>query len=142
MSNSAKRGRVLFFSTRVNCSACHVGANLADEKYHNLGVGIDLEKPDLGRYEITKKDEDWGAFKTPTVRNVVYSAPYMHDGSLATLEEVVEHYNKGGVPNKNLSPKIVKLNLTPEEKTDLVEFMKACTGSFPQVQTDRLPSNP
>jgi cytochrome c peroxidase len=139
MSESAVRGRELFFSKKVNCSACHVGANLADEKYHNLGIGMTAEKPDLGRYEVTKKDEDRGAFKTPTTRNVTLSAPYMHDGSLKTLEEVVEHYNKGGTPNPQLSKKVVKLNLTDEQKADLVTFMKSCTGEFPKVETGRLP---
>jgi cytochrome c peroxidase len=114
-------------------------SNLTDEKYHNLGVGIDKATPDEGRFAITKDRKDWGAFKTPTIRNVASSAPYMHDGSLKTLEDVVEHYNKGGVPNKNLSDKIKKLDLKNHEKTELVEFMKACTGSFPKVETARLP---
>src|SRR5690606_20227396 len=96
MSDSAKRGRELFFSEKGNCTACHVGANFTDEKYHNLGVCMDASQPDLGRYEITKIEADTGAFKTPTVRNVTQTAPYMHDGSLKTLEEVVELYNKGG----------------------------------------------
>lgn len=139
MSASAKRGMELFFSKRVGCSACHVGANLADEQYHNLGIGMSAEKPDLGRYEVTKVEKDKGAFKTPTIRNVALSAPYMHDGSLATLEEVVEHYNKGGDKNKWLSDKIVPLKLTPEEKGDIVEFMRACTGTFPHVSSARLP---
>jgi cytochrome c peroxidase len=139
MSESAVRGKELVFSKRVGCSACHVGANLADEQYHNLGIGMDAAEPDLGRYTETKVEKDKGAFKTPTVRNVALSAPYMHDGSLSTLEEVVEHYNKGGSPNKWLSDKIVPLKLTPQEKLDLVEFMRACTGSFPQVASGRLP---
>lgn len=139
MSESAIRGRDLFFSERVNCAACHVGANLTDEKFHNLGVGMDAEKPDIGRAEITGDEKDWGAFKTPTIRNVEFSAPYMHDGSLNTLMEVVEHYNKGGIPNKNLSDKIFPLNLTQQEKEDLVAFMKACSGSFPKVEFGRLP---
>lgn len=139
MSASAIRGQDLFFSERVNCKACHVGANLTDEKYHNLGVGADAKVPDAGRFDATGDAKDWGAFKTPTIRNVALSAPYMHDGSQATLEEVVEHYNKGGTPNKNLSDKIVKLNLTPQEKLDLVEFMRACTGSFTPVFSGRLP---
>lgn len=75
MSESAKRGQELFFGKRVNCTACHVGANLTDELYHNLGVGMDTAKPDLGRYEVTKVEKDKGAFKTPTVRNVALSAP-------------------------------------------------------------------
>lgn len=139
MSESALRGQKLFFSTEVNCAACHVGANLADEKYHNLGIGMDAKNPDLGRFAITKDPKDWGAFKTPTVRNVESSAPYMHDGSLKTLEEVVEHYNKGGTPNKGLSDKVKKLNLTAQQKADLVAFMKACTGAMPKIEQGRLP---
>ncbi|HWL07485.1 MAG TPA: cytochrome c peroxidase [Planctomicrobium sp.] len=139
MSESAIRGRDLFFSKKTDCATCHVGANLTDELYHNLGVGVDAENPDAGRYDVTKEDKDWGAFKTPTVRNVALSAPYMHDGSLKTLMEVVEHYDKGGVPNKNLSDKIKKLNLTQQEKLDLVAFMEACTGPFPEIEHGRLP---
>lgn len=141
MSASAKRGQALFFSQRVNCAACHVGANLSDELYHNLGVGMDKEKPDLGRFAVTKDPKDYGAFKTPTIRNVEFSPPYMHDGSQATLEEVVEHYNKGGIPNKGLSDKVVKLNLTAQEKADLVAFMKSTSGPLAYVEQGRVPAN-
>ncbi len=139
MSESASRGMSLFFSKKVGCSNCHVGANLADEKYHNLGIGMDSDMPDMGRYEVTKDEKDRGAFKTPTIRNVALSGPYMHDGSLDTLEKVVEHYNKGGTKNKWLSDKMPVLKLTPQEKLDLVEFMRACTGAFPKVNSGRLP---
>ncbi|HET6425595.1 MAG TPA: cytochrome c peroxidase [Planctomycetaceae bacterium] len=139
MSDSAKRGRDLFFGQKANCTACHVGPNLADEKYHNLGIGMDAKDPDLGRYAVTKAEADKGAFKTPTTRNVALSGPYMHDGSLKTLMDVVEHYAKGGTPNKWLSNKIVKIDLTPQEKQDLVAFMEACTGAFPPVEQGRLP---
>jgi cytochrome c peroxidase len=139
ISESAQRGRLLFFDKRADCTACHVGANFTDEKYHNLGVGMAAAKPDLGRYEITKDEKDMGAFKTPTIRNVALSAPYMHDGSLKTLEEVVEWYDKGGHPNPHLSDKIKKLNLTPQEKQDLVAYMKSLTGEFSKVATGRLP---
>ena len=139
MSESAIRGQELFFSKKVGCSNCHVGANLADEQYHNLGVGMSAKEPDLGRYAETKVEKDKGAFKTPTIRNVALSAPYMHDGSLSTLEEVVEHYNKGGIRNQWLSDKMTPLKLTPQESVDLVEFMRACTGSFPRVTSGRLP---
>lgn len=90
---------------------------------------------------ITKKDEDWDKFKTPTLRDISKTAPYTHDGSLNTLEEVVDFYDKGGIPNRNLDEKIIKLNLTAAEKKDLVEFLKALDGqpivlavpaSFPQ----------
>jgi cytochrome c peroxidase len=141
MSDSAKRGREIFFTEKGNCTACHVGANLADEKYHNIGIGMDKETPDLGRFVVTKDEKDTGAFKTPTVRNVALSAPYMHDGSVATLEEVVEWYDKGGHPNPHLSDKIRQLNLTAQDKADLVEFMKACTGPTPSVEVSRLPAD-
>jgi cytochrome c peroxidase len=139
MSDSAKRGRELYFTEKANCTACHVGANLADEKYHNIGVGMDQEQPDIGREEVTKDPKDHGSFKTPTVRNVALSAPYMHDGSQKTLAEVVEWYAKGGHANPNLSDKIKKLDLTDQDKADLVAFMEACTGDFPQVNRARLP---
>jgi len=141
MPASAVRGRDLFFSMRVNCAACHVGANLTDEKYHNLGIGMEKPHPDLGRYEQTKNEKEKGAFKTPTVRNVALSAPYMHDGSQKTLEEVVAWYNKGGHPNPYLDEKVKPLKLTDQEQKDIVEFLKACTGDFPPVTTDRLPAN-
>ncbi|MBX3444621.1 MAG: c-type cytochrome [Planctomyces sp.] len=139
MTDSAKRGLELFFSEKSNCTACHAGANFTDEKYHNLGVGMDAENPDLGRFEVTGDEKDKGAFKTPTIRNVEFTAPYMHDGSQKTLEEVVEWYAKGGHPNPWLSDKIKKLDLTAQDKADLVEFMRACTGDFPKVNSDRLP---
>jgi len=138
MDDSARRGRDLFFG-KANCTACHVGANLSDEKYHNLGIGMEAAEPDLGRFVITKNDADRGAFKTPTVRNAELTAPYMHDGSVATLEEVVEWYDKGGHANPQLSDKIKPLNLTAGEKADLVAFMKACTSATPPVETARLP---
>ncbi len=139
MSESARRGRDLFFSDRANCSACHVGANLTDESFHNIGIGMDASTPKMGRFTVTKDPKDKGAFKTPTIRNVASSAPYMHDGSLATLEDVVEHYAIGGTPNPWLSKDIVKLNLSPQDKADLVAFMKACSGPLPRVNSERLP---
>ena len=138
MTEPAVRGRDLYFG-KAACSACHVGANLTDEAYHNLGVGMAAEKPDLGRFEVTKDAKDKGAFKTPTIRNVAQTAPYMHDGSVATLEEVIDLYDKGGHANPSLDPKIKPLGLTPQERTDLVEFLRACTGSFPPIETGRLP---
>ncbi len=138
ISASAIRGRDLFFG-KANCTACHAGANFTDEKYHNIGVGMDKAKPDLGRYDQTKIEKDKGAFKTPTVRNISQTGPYMHDGSLKTLEEVVNWYDKGGHPNPYLSDKMKKLNLTAQEKEDLVSYMKALQGDLPKVRTDRLP---
>ena len=141
MSDEAQRGREIFFTEKGNCTACHVGANLADEKYHNIGVGMDKPEPDLGRFAVSKDPRDTGAFKTPTVRNVALTAPYMHDGSVATLEEVIEWYDKGGHPNPHLSEKIRPLKLTAQEQADLVAFMKACTGPTPTVEVSRLPAD-
>lgn len=139
MSESAKRGMKLF-ETKANCTACHAGANFADEQYHNLGVGMDAKEPDLGRYVITKEEKDKGAFKTPTLRNIALTAPYMHDGSQKTLEEVMDWYNKGGHKNAWLSDKMKPLNLTEQEVADVVAFMKeGLTGTFPKVETGRLP---
>jgi cytochrome c peroxidase len=139
MSESAQRGMVLF-SGKANCTACHAGANFTDEQYHNLGVGMDADEPDLGRFEVTGEDKDRGAFKTPTLRNIALSAPYMHDGSQATLEEVVEWYDKGGHKNEWLSDKMKPLNLTEQEQADLVAFMvEGLTGEFPIVSQSRLP---
>lgn len=139
MSESAQRGMKLF-AGKANCTACHAGANFSDEQYHNLGVGMKKEKPDLGRFDVTKEDKDRGAFKTPTLRNIIYSAPYMHDGSQKTLAEVVEWYDIGGHANPWLSDKMKKLNLTEQEKADLVAFMvEGLTGEFPVVRQARLP---
>lgn len=139
MSESAQRGMTLF-SGKANCTACHVGANFADEQYHNLGVGMESETPDLGRYEVTKDDKDRGAFKTPTLRNVALSPPYMHDGSQATLQEVMKWYNIGGHKNPWLSDKMKPLNLTEQELKDVVAFMvEGLTGEFPKVETGRFP---
>jgi cytochrome c peroxidase len=140
MSESAIRGRDLFFSEKSNCTACHAGANFTDEKYHNLGVGMDAPEPDLGRFTQTQVDADRGAFKTPGLRNVIHSGPYMHDGSQKTLEEVVEWYAKGGHPNPYLSDKMKKLELTEQDKKDLVAFMtEGLTSEFAPVQVARLP---
>ncbi|MEZ6092024.1 MAG: cytochrome c peroxidase [Pirellulaceae bacterium] len=139
MNESAQRGMKLFF-TKANCALCHAGANFTDEQYHNLGVGMDAKEPDLGRYVVTKEEKDKGAFKTPTLRNVAASAPYMHDGSQKTLEEVMQWYNNGGHKNPWLSDKMKPLNLTEQEVADVVAFMKeGLTGSFPEVETGRLP---
>ncbi len=142
MSESATRGWEIFFNPKKgDCAACHAGANFTDEQYHNLGVGMDADGPDLGRHAISKVDKEQGAFKTPTIRNIEFTAPYMHDGSQKTLEEVVEWYAKGGHPNPYLSDKIKKLDLTDQDKKDLVAFMKALSGDFPKVQQKRLPAN-
>jgi cytochrome c peroxidase len=127
MSASAVRGLALF-NGKANCVRCHAGFNFTDETYQNIGVGMNRPKPDPGRWEVTKKEEDRGKFKTPTLRNVVQTAPYMHDGSESTLAAVVDLYDRGGVPNPNLSKEVKPLKLSAEEKRDLVAFLEALTG--------------
>jgi cytochrome c peroxidase len=140
LSASAKRGMEIFFN-KGHCSACHAGANFSDTAFHNIGVGMDNEKPDEGRQAISKMLGDRGSFKTPGLRDIARSAPYMHDGSLKTLEEVVEHYNKGGIANPQLDEEIFPLNLTAEEKADLVAFLKdgLASASYPLVAPPKLP---
>jgi cytochrome c peroxidase len=121
------RGMDVFFK-KAACDACHIGFNFTDGSYANIGIGMDRPKPDLGRYEVTRREEEKGAFKTPTLREIAHTAPYMHDGSLKTLEEVVEHYNKGGIKNPYLDQRMKPLNLTDQEKKDLVAFLKALSG--------------
>ena len=89
-----------------------------------------------GRSAISGRERDWGAFKAPTLRDVAHTGPYMHDGSLKTLEDVVEFYNKGGIPNKNLDKRIKPLNLSEQERGDLVEFLKALSGEGWRHATD------
>ncbi|WP_146579461.1 cytochrome-c peroxidase [Neorhodopirellula pilleata] len=139
MSESAIRGMELTFG-KANCTACHAGANFTDEQYHNIGVGMQGDEPDLGRFVVTQDDKDRGAFKTPTMRNVADSGPYMHDGSQKTLEEVIDWYDKGGHANPWLSDKMKVLNLSVSEKADLVAFMvEGLTSEFPVIETGRLP---
>ncbi|MGC8643175.1 MAG: cytochrome-c peroxidase [Isosphaeraceae bacterium] len=162
LSESEKRGMVLF-GLRLNtddefkagvelqkgkCTICHVGANFTDEKYHNLGVGFDPgtgKFKDVGRWAAVpigaKNDLDKGSFKTPTVRDIALTGPYMHDGSMKTLDEVVEHYDKGGTPNPALDPDMKPLKLTSQESADLVAFMKALTGEHKSLD-ELLPTLP
>ncbi len=126
----AAKGRELFFG-KAQCNQCHLGWNFTDSQFHNLGIGWDAKAKklaDRGRAIVTHKPEDEGAFKTPTLRDVTKHAPYMHDGSLATLTDVVEHYNNGGNPNPWLDKKIFKLHLTKAEVADLVAFLHALDG--------------
>ena len=123
------------FTDKAKCDQCHEGVNFTTNEYHNLGVGMEKPDPDEGRFVVTKKPADWGAFKTPTLRDVARTGPYMHDGSLKTLEDVVEFYDKGGVVNKNLDEKMKPLKLTSDEKKAVVEFMKALNGEGWQQMT-------
>jgi cytochrome c peroxidase len=113
----------------LGCNACHGGPDGRDGRFHNLGVGINAANPDLGRFTVTGQPADRGAFKTPTLINVADTAPYMHDGSLATLRDVVEFYNRGGNPNPNLARGIRPLNLSEAQKQELVAFLSVLKGT-------------
>ncbi len=136
MSESAQRGMTLFFN-KARCSACHVGPHFTDHSFHNIGLPGD----DEGRAAVTKSVGDKGAFKTPTLREIGKSGPYMHDGSLKTLEEVVAHYVKGGNPNPQLDEELYALKLSPEEISDLVTFLKEGLSStkYPDQTAPELP---
>jgi cytochrome c peroxidase len=140
LSEAAQRGMKLFFG-KANCSACHGGTNFSDSGYHNIGIGMDAKEPDPGRFAISKLSGDTGAFKTPTLREIARTAPYMHDGSLATLEDVVDHYDKGGIQNEYLDEEMFELRLTPVEKAALVTFMKEGLSSpdYPDHKAPELP---
>jgi cytochrome c peroxidase len=124
LSASAQRGLAIF-GGKAKCGECHVGPNFTDEGFYSLGVGTDG-----GRERVTTRPQDRGAFKTPTLREIARTAPYMHDGSLATLAEVVDYYDRGCVPHPNLPAKIHELQLTPQEKADLVAFLEALSGKI------------
>jgi cytochrome c peroxidase len=139
MSEAALNGRELFFG-KASCSSCHFGWDLSDELFHNIGIQQEGDSPHPGRMAVTNEAGDKGAFKTPGMHNIAFTAPYMHDGSLLTLEEVIEHYDVGGTPNDNLSDKIFPLNLTAEEKVDLATFMReGLSGEVTGVEIPRLP---
>jgi len=156
ISESAQRGWDLF-QTKGRCLTCHAFNSsspfFTDNKFHNVGVAMNAKNfeslarkaaavsereladlahdeayAELGRFLVTRQPKDIGAFKTPGLRDVALTPPYMHDGSEATLLEVIKFYDKGGEPNPNLDGGIVKLNLTDQEENDLVEFMNALTG--------------
>ena len=127
LAEDAQRGLALF-RAKARCTRCHSGFNFSDEKFHNLGIGWDTNTVDLGRYMETKNPEDIGAFKTPTLREISRTAPYMHDGRFATLEDVVNFYNQGGIKNPHQDNTIIPLELTADEQHDLVAFLRSLSG--------------
>ena len=132
LSESAVRGMKLFFNERqANCGTCHAKPLFSDQEFYNLGVGMDQPDPDLG-YHVTLGWGFKGAFRSPSLRGITQTAPYMHDGSLQTLEEVVEFYAKGGIPNSNLDVGMRKLRLSDQDKSDLVQFLKEGFRTYSQ----------
>ncbi|MGE3152942.1 MAG: cytochrome-c peroxidase [Nitrospiraceae bacterium] len=134
LSLEAQRGLALFRG-KARCTRCHSGFNFTDERFHNLGIGWDTNTVDLGRYMVTKDPEEIGAFKTPTLREIGRTAPYMHDGRFGTLEEVVDFYSQGGIANPYLDNNVIPLELTGQEKQDLIAFLRSLNGEGWQAVT-------
>ncbi len=132
LTDQQRRG-LRIFRGKGNCTACHIGPTFSDEKFHNTGVAWrDGKLQDEGRFAITGEAELKGAFKTPTLREVTRTAPYMHDGSLATLQDVINFYSDGGRKNPHLDEEIKPRNLTSLEKQDLLAFLQSLTGTIEQ----------
>lgn len=164
LSAEAKLGMQIFFGERGNCSKCHAGSLLTDQKFYNLGVaelpellsdpqhratrnfflaemGLDAMDRDPGHFAVTRKNQDMGAFRTPPLRQVEQTGPYMHNGSLATLSEVIEFFNRGGGVDPNKTKEIKPLGLTHDEKLALEAFLRSLTGTYQEVSAPRLPGN-
>lgn len=124
LSQQARRGYEIF-NGKAACTNCHAGILITDLQYHNIGIGMQDERPHPGRFIATKNEKDRGAFKTPTLLNISRSAPYFHNGSVATLEEAVDLMLAGGIDNPNLD----RVNLQPkqlsvEERQALLAFLR------------------
>ena len=130
LSPSARRGWDLFTGD-AQCSRCHYGPNFTDGAFHDLGLGWDRTSQryaDDGRARITGRSGDRGAFKTPTLRDVARHAPYMHDGSLATLRDVILFYERGGVRNPHIDTQVRPLHISRDDVDALVDFLGALNG--------------
>jgi|SRR5215213_1507583 len=136
MSEGAVRGWNIFQA--IKCNNCHDGILFTDQQYHNIGIGMEQTMPDIGRAEVTKRPQDTGAFKTPTLRDIAKSAPYFHDGSAKTLEEAVDIMLAGGKPNEFLDKKnLQQRRPLPDQREALLDFLRAltvdCTLSKPPL---------
>jgi len=158
ISESAKRGEILFFNQHLSCFRCHGGFNFTDStvsernagrsiEFHNTGLynargSLSYPAPNVGIFEFTKMPADVGKFKAPTLRNIAVTAPYMHDGSIATLEGVLDHYSAGGRTiasgplagtghdNPNKDPLVGGFTITPEDRVDLIAFLESLTDEM------------
>lgn len=141
MSEAAQRGRDLFMG-KAMCATCHTPPLFSNWQFYNAGVGTDKDEPDVGRMSVTGNEADRGAFRTPHLREIANTWPYMHDGSIETLEEAVRFMTEGGQDNPNLHPifrAMQNIEITDEEIGDLVAFLEALSGEFPIVETPELP---
>jgi cytochrome c peroxidase len=136
MSPAAVEGYRLFNDKdRANCAACHDGVNFSNSDFHNTGIG----GTEPGRSAVTGQGKDVGAFKTPTLRNLKYTAPYMHDGSKKTIGEAIDLYDLGGIPNPNLDSRIKPLKLTEIEEADIAYFLDALNGDPVKMSAPAMP---
>ncbi len=118
------------FRGKGNCTACHVGPTFSDERFHNTGIAWrDGRLHDEGRAAVTTLEADRGSFKTPTLREISRTAPYMHDGSVLTLDDVIDYYDRGGNQNPGLDADLRPLTLTSGEKRALASFLRALSGT-------------
>ncbi len=124
-SAKAKKGMELFFSNRLNCNSCHSGLNFTNYQFENNGLYN--EYADTGRHRLTNDPDDIGKFKVPSLRNIEVTGPYMHDGSLVSLSDVIDHYSSGGNDHLNRSEKLLPFSLTANEKEELIQFLKSLT---------------
>ena len=136
ISASAKRGFNLFVG-KADCVACHQPPNFTDDGFHNIGL---KDNHDDGRYAIVPIKVTKGGFKTPSLRNISLSTPYMHNGAYQTLEAVIDHYDRGGYDSQNLDPNIKPLHLSDREKKDLMQFLNSLTGKPVAITLPRLPT--
>jgi cytochrome c peroxidase len=135
ISEEAKRGFVIF-NTKAQCNACHAGWNFTDDSFHDIG----LKSEDIGRGKFLKGViKAQHAFKTPGLREISARSPYMHDGSIATLEEVIEHYDYGGIPRDSRADMVAPLKLTKQEKADLVAFLKTLDSDVDPTVVPNMP---
>jgi cytochrome c peroxidase len=126
LSRSAKRGMKLFFE-ELKCVKCHAGFNFTDFSVQNNGLYENYK--DIGRQRATHLESDNAKFKVPTLRNIALTAPYMHDGSLATLSEVIDHYSTGGKNHPNKSAELQAFDLNKRQKKDVIRFLESLTDT-------------
>ncbi len=138
LSPSARQGLVLF-AGKARCVQCHATANFADDKFHNVGLAPVPGLDDKGRAAVDPRPENLRAFKTPSLRQAALTGPYMHDGRLASLREVVDFFDRGGDDRARVDPAIRPLGLSGEEKQALVDFLKALSAPTPKVVIPALP---
>lgn len=134
----AARDGLRLFRGRANCVACHLGPTFSDERFHNTGVAWRTGSPaDEGRAAVTGTPADRGAFKTPTLRQIADTGPYMHDGSLGSLRDVIDFYDKGGIANPHRDEELRPLRLTADEKHALETFLRALSGRVQEGWAER-----